>query len=198
MYLESILFGMSLLPGQLLPQSVPFGKVAENGLFYVDQNWYLFFYNIALKTLATQNSGQLPTSEGDLVDMVDLDALGCDLPALLRHIQNIDALLPVEPLFSNLREITNAYLLATDGLLEDSDSIARPVQTVTVGASPFTYTALSNGSVSISGGAVSAVSVIRQGVSVASGITSGMIPVRFGDGVQVTYTTAPTMVFLPD
>ena len=68
---------------------------------------------------------------------------------------------------------------------------------ITVGASPYAYTAALGGTVAVSAGTVSAITLTRSGLVIATGITSGLIPVRNGDIVTVTYTAAPTMVFIP-
>lgn len=65
---------------------------------------------------------------------------------------------------------------------------------ITVGASPFAYTATYGGCVDISGGAVTAMARSRSGTTTwNSTLSSGSIPVRAGDIITVTYTTAPTM-----
>ena len=70
---------------------------------------------------------------------------------------------------------------------------------ITAGASPFAYTATFAGSVAISAGTVSAVTLTRAAVVVWSVTASNeIIPVRAGDVVTVTYTVAPTMYQLTD
>lgn len=69
--------------------------------------------------------------------------------------------------------------------------------TATVGGSPFTYTAPSAGHVLVSGGTVSAISLTRGRTTIATGMTSGFVPVSAGDAVTVTYTVAPAVTFLP-
>lgn len=64
-------------------------------------------------------------------------------------------------------------------------------------ASPGTYTASANGHVLVAGGAVSAISLVRGRATVATGMTSGFIPVSQGDKVVVTYTVLPTITFIP-
>lgn len=68
---------------------------------------------------------------------------------------------------------------------------------IVVGASPYTYTAPSNGCVVVSGGTVSLVQLGRAGAFLATGVTTGVFPVSAGDQIKVTYTVAPTMTFLP-
>jgi len=93
--------------------------------------------------------------------------------------------------------LVNALVLGLDGLQQDPTPRAQPSSVVTVTGSPFTFTAAFNGSLAISAGTVSAVAVIRQGTTVATGITAGLIPVSRLDQVQITYTAAPAAVFLP-
>lgn len=73
---------------------------------------------------------------------------------------------------------------------------AAPLETITVGASPFSYTAPQAGTVVVAGGTVSALTITR-GTAVSLGVVSGAVPVRQGDIVTVTYTGAPTMTFFP-
>lgn len=67
---------------------------------------------------------------------------------------------------------------------------------ITVGASPFSYTATSSGVVLIAGGTVSAIALGRNGVFTGIGVTAGPVPVSEGDAVRVTYAVAPTMTFV--
>ena len=70
---------------------------------------------------------------------------------------------------------------------------------ITVGASPFAYTATATGSVAVSGGAVTNMTLTRGGTVVwNTTLSSDVIPVTLNDVVTVTYTTAPTMNELPN
>lgn len=71
-----------------------------------------------------------------------------------------------------------------------------PVSVVTVGASPFAYTATTKGQVVIQGGTVTAVTLTRAGTAVTLGI-AGTTSVSANDIITVTYTAAPTMTFIP-
>lgn len=72
------------------------------------------------------------------------------------------------------------------------------IAAITVGASPFSYTAPAAGNVLIVGGTVSAVTLKRGSPSAVSvGATAGSVPVSAGDIVTVTYSGAPTMSFVP-
>ena len=144
---------MSGLPVQIPQQSVPLLQSSKRPPEYMNVNWYLWAYNISLSVNGNGTSGTVPVSPYDFFDSVNLIAQGADIPQAYRGIENLQAQLALPP-------------------LQDVAPFAQPAQPVTPGASPFTYTALSNGLLSISGGTVSAVSIIRQGVSIATGITS--------------------------
>jgi hypothetical protein len=66
---------------------------------------------------------------------------------------------------------------------------------VTVGASPFAYTATTGGTLAISGGTVSAVTLTRGTTTVP--VSPASVPARNGDVVTITYTAAPTVNFIP-
>jgi trimeric autotransporter adhesin len=69
-------------------------------------------------------------------------------------------------------------------------------EALTVGASPWTYTNNTNNGVRlfISGGTVSSVEFGAQGVnSQNTGVTSGMIDLKYKERVVITYTAAPTV-----
>ena len=69
--------------------------------------------------------------------------------------------------------------------------------TITVGPSPFTFTATQHGgNVLIYGGTITQVQIKRSAVY-SPGFTEGIYPLSFGDSVIVTYVSVPTMVFFP-
>lgn len=68
--------------------------------------------------------------------------------------------------------------------------------TITVGASPFTYTASAVGHVLING-TVTALSLTRGSTMITLPLTTPIVPVDNGDAVKVTYSTAPTMTWVP-
>lgn len=121
---------MSLLPGQILPETEPIGTKSADGSITLTHNWYLLFYNLSSKVLG-------PAQAPD------------------------------------------------------------PSAAISVGVSPFLYTPTASGNVAVTGGTVSSIAVLRQGVEVTTGLTSGLIPVSVGDQVIVTYSIMPTMTFLP-
>jgi hypothetical protein len=144
---------MSGLPVQIPQQSVPLLSDPGADPQYMNTNWYLWAYNISKVVLGIGQSGSTPSSPFDALQANDLFVQTTDIPQAYRKISNLAA-------------------LVAGGALVDPVPVAQPVQSVTVGASPFTYTALANGVLSVTGGTVSIVSIIRQGVTVATGITS--------------------------
>lgn len=72
-----------------------------------------------------------------------------------------------------------------------------PVEAVTVGASPNTYTADRDGYLTIQGGTVSKIEYVRRAAATDTGVTAGMFTILVGDGLTVTYTVAPTITFIP-
>lgn len=144
---------MTGLPTQIPPQSESIG-VIDGKPITIDLNWYLWLYNLSKQVFgAGTGGGTTPVSPYDILDSENLFAQTADIPQAYRQISNLAALVANIP-------------------LQDSTPAAQPVQAVTPGASPYTYTALANGVLSVTGGSVSSVSIIRQGVSVATGITT--------------------------
>lgn len=69
---------------------------------------------------------------------------------------------------------------------------------VTLSGSPFSFTASTKGTLAVSGGTVSNVSLSRARVTgVNVGFTSGLVPMSQGDVVRVTYSAPPTINFIP-
>lgn len=69
-----------------------------------------------------------------------------------------------------------------------------PVQAT---GSPFVYRAPTAGTLSITGGTVSSITLTRNTVTTPTGITAGLVPVANGDTVTITYSAAPTVNFIP-
>jgi hypothetical protein len=145
---------MSGLPTQIPQQSVPLLQNTEGEESqYLDVNWYLWAYNISQAVLGTGGSGTVPVSPYDLFDAANLFSQTSDIPQAYRNIENLQAVVAGISLAAPVPQ-------------------AQPAQVVTPGASPFTYTALSNGVISVTGGVVSSVHIIRQSVTIATGIIS--------------------------
>jgi hypothetical protein len=84
------------------------------------------------------------------------------------------------------------------GRFDMGGMLSRSPTAVTPTASPYVFTAPSNGLVVISGGTVSVVQYGRGASVVALGLTSGVVPVSQGDTITVTWAvTAPTVTFIP-
>lgn len=67
---------------------------------------------------------------------------------------------------------------------------------ITVGISPFDYTAEEPGNISISGGTVSGITLTR-GTDTITVTGASLIPVAVADTVEVIYSVLPTMKFIP-
>ena len=100
---------------------------------------------------------------------------------------------------SNLIPSLNPNINTTTNIatLAGTATIAGTATTVSVGASPYTYTnsSASNQQVFIQGGTVSAISFNPNGVSGInlSGLTDNVITMRPNDTLTITYTAAPTV-----
>ena len=68
---------------------------------------------------------------------------------------------------------------------------------VVLGASPYTYIATADLSLSVSGGTVSQLAYNRNGTNTNIGVTAGLFPLLAGDGLTITYTVAPTVRQIP-
>lgn len=69
---------------------------------------------------------------------------------------------------------------------------------VTLGASPYTYSAPVRGSVIVNGGTVTVIAFSRDGVTFyTTGQTSGMFLLNAADQLRITYAVAPTVTFVP-
>jgi hypothetical protein len=72
------------------------------------------------------------------------------------------------------------------------------VEPVTVGASPYVYSATKRGSMVVSGGTVTLIEFSRDGVTFYdAGTTAGMFQLNAADQLRVTHAGAPTMTFVP-
>lgn len=190
---------MSLLPGQILPQSAILGRTNAQGEVTIEQNWWLLLYNLVLNTLGT--GAGLPADALIDLESADVDASNSDAIVLRQGIANAlkQAMQPSDVMvgIDDLPDLQRALLLAQDGLLQDPQPRVQPAQSVATTGSPFTYTAAFDGTIVVTGGTVSAIALIRQGTSIATGIITGLIPLSRTDQVQVTYSATPTVTFLP-
>ncbi len=76
-----------------------------------------------------------------------------------------------------------------------------PEITVTIGTSPYTYTATQKGFLIVQGGTVSLVQWLGAGrgstTNRTTGQTQGCFPLSLGDSLIITYSVAPTLIFVP-
>ena len=73
-----------------------------------------------------------------------------------------------------------------------------PAVSISPGSSPYIYTAPAIGAVVVSGGGLQNVEISRDGVTYyVVGTFRGMFPMTTGDKLRVTYSSAPTMTFIP-
>jgi hypothetical protein len=75
-------------------------------------------------------------------------------------------------------------------------SAERPFAPVSLGVSPFVYTAFTIGHVILQGGTVSGIILGRSGVTINCP-GNVFIPVAANDTVTITYSVLPTMTFIP-
>lgn len=168
----------ALLPQQIPPPNTPF--FAPNG--DVAKVWWLYLYNLGIQVLGPASV----TSNLEALGEFETDIPGVDAIGYAQAIANLS--IPQEdPII-----LLGASALLYDGLLQDPPSLAQPEQAISVGASPFTYTASFNGWVRITGGTVSNITLTRT-----SGytVTGDIFPVSRGDSLTVTYSGLPTMIF---
>jgi hypothetical protein len=205
----------SALPNQIPPQATPWSYQGADGQQVIEELWYLFLYGLWAQ-VSTQAAGGTVLSPAASIAMLESEIYTADVNGSNAHafgdfihlgeadaspaptdLSNTLALLSESEIQPVPRDISNAMMLALDGSPPDAQPRAQPAVAITVGASPFTFTAPANGTVAISGGNVSMLTLIRQGVSVPTGLIAALIPVSRLDQVQITYLVAPTANFLP-
>jgi hypothetical protein len=106
----------------------------------------------------------------------------------------------VKPLPSNIPSFLDNFGKVSLPWLYFFQSIngaGEPIDAVTVGASPFSFTASQKGNLLITGGTVSQIQIQRAQTTLTTGLTSGFVPVSQNDIVIVTYTVLPTIKFIP-
>lgn len=96
-----------------------------------------------------------------------------------------------------MASVKKYFGVAHSQMILDGDQSA--ASAITIGASPFSYTASIKGFVNIQGGTVSAVDLVRNGTTTNLGTAAGNYPVSNGDKIIVTYSVVPTaMKFVPN
>ena len=188
----------SALPNQIPPQTVPIVAPGPNGELTVDVNWYLFLYNLWKNVLQGQTNGAVVVPPAVFIPIEDVDVSSADIYQAYRGIANSLELQPDSPdVYPTLRDMANSLLLGQSDLLQDPTPLAQPSASISLTGSPMTWSAPATGALAISGTVVTAVSVKRQGTTIATGQTVGMVPVSKFDQVVISYTGTPVLVFLP-
>lgn len=103
----------------------------------------------------------------------------------------------VELMRQRLTELFRITAIQVNALTDRSDTPITPAAAVSLTGSPFDYASTADGLVVVVGGVVSAIAYGRNGAYTTLGVTSGMVPVKAGDVVRITYTVAPTVNFIP-
>lgn len=103
---------------------------------------------------------------------------------------------------SQLQPVVDEHGLATEawwGFFSNLTASPTPYQQITVGVSPFTFTAVHAGTALIIGGTVSSVGLWRGRVTITpTGQVAGFFPLSQGDKLIVTYTGLPVLWFIPN
>lgn len=111
----------------------------------------------------------------------------------------INALNPQTPLIQGQGQASREMSSWMRQVSESGNGVSSPsdIDSPTVGSSPYSYAAISTGTVYNSGGTVTALALIRNGVTLNLPIATTFIPVSAGDAVRFTYSSAPTVRFIP-
>lgn len=96
-----------------------------------------------------------------------------------------------------LQQPVQADSFTPDVIQPMSDKSMTLPEAVTVGASPYSYTANRDGYLAVTGGTVTKQEYGRTGVYTDVGLLTSMLPILQGDTMRVTYSAAPTITFIP-
>lgn len=88
--------------------------------------------------------------------------------------------------------------VAVNALLDRASTPIDAFEAPAVGASPYNYSnPVTDGLLVVAGGTVSLIEYGRNGAFTSLGITAGLVSVKSGDVIRITYTAAPTVAFIP-
>lgn len=87
-------------------------------------------------------------------------------------------------------------VFVVDEPLAQTSNIPSDIQLLTLSASPFVFNPAVNGDLTVSGGTLTSISITRRGVAV-SVANASFVPCSNGDAIQINYTVAPTVNFIP-
>lgn len=167
----------------------------------MNQIWFAFFVQLWRRT----GGGMGGDGQLTVADVLSYEVTGAqmaqDIPAASMGIEM--SLAPVvaapDPLSAEmiLSRPFDAGLIPEILMAQISDSMGTQAPaSVTLGASPATYTATYRQTLHITGGTISAISLKRSGTSLALATTTNLIELSAGDQVIVTYTVLPTTTVL--
>lgn len=103
----------------------------------------------------------------------------------------------VDQLADMVQQLAQIETFAPDVIQPLTDKSMTLPEAVTVGASPYSYTARRDGYLAVTGGTVTKQEYGRRGVFTDVGLLTSMLPILQGDTMRVTYTAAPTITFIP-
>lgn len=94
---------------------------------------------------------------------------------------------------------TLAFFRSLKRIVRQAYSVEDATSSVTVTASPMTYTAIDRMSLHVAGGTVSAIAFKRGTSTLGLAVQSAgqLIPLNPGDQAVITYTVAPTLTAVP-
>lgn len=121
---------MSGLPQRIPIQSLPMIYKGQDGNYYAELDWYLFFYNLATQIFPQNpgSGGSTPASPTDLMAFVEMDAMTSDIAQTVRQLANAAILegQDIELVSADLQSIRRAIdnlALSIDALLPDVQSV---------------------------------------------------------------------------
>ncbi len=152
-------------------------------------------------SLLLQNENQDDANSSDYSPAFFTEDATDQIKILAQNISNLAQQSQTDyDVYATVKQMNNAILLALESELQDPEKPAGPVIPLSPTTSPFTYVALHDGTLAISGTASTSINIIRYGVTVPTGMTDGTIPMRKNDTVNVSWSgsTAPIMNYLPN
>ena len=109
--------------------------------------------------------------------------------------------LPVPSLLAPLIDARGLLVKPWNYFFQQFTQDAPAVVSIIPTGSPFDFTSTSGGTMSVVGGTVSDISIVRGTVVIPVASSTAdpvLVPLSIGDTVRVTYSVAPTMRFLGD
>lgn len=163
----------------------------------ISRSWYMFLLNM----LVIQGGGNSDLSVLDLAKS-PINHQGPEPVNLLEPINHqgpeVDSLLSVIVAKYDSLATDIQSLLLQPVYIPSSSSSSGPPFSISVGVSPYTYTATQSLDVIVSGGGVSQLEFSRDGITFyTTGSFYGMFQLAVNDLLRVTYSTAPTMIGVP-